>query len=154
MPLSHVDFNALSETDLQRLIDNGVPEGPRIEYKRDFVGLRDDDKKEFLKDISAFANASGGYILYGVAEKDGIPIPPLLGLSSTESSSGIARLENIVRDSLEPRIVGLTMRPVPLRNGNSVVAVRVPRSWNPPHRVSFQKWNKFFTRNSNACLSG
>jgi len=39
-----------------------------LDYKRDVPGESDQDKKEFLADISSFANATGGDLIYGVDE--------------------------------------------------------------------------------------
>ena len=43
-------------------------EGQQLDYKRDFYK----DSKEFTKDITAFANANGGYIIFGIDEKQKI----------------------------------------------------------------------------------
>ena len=51
---------------IQRLIDNSVCEDSHIEYKAELKFRSDDDKKELLADVSAFANAGGGNVIYGV----------------------------------------------------------------------------------------
>ena len=51
MPIERTDFENLSAADLQELLDARVPEGLRIEYKRELYGNRDEDKRECLKDI-------------------------------------------------------------------------------------------------------
>jgi hypothetical protein len=52
-------LSALSgECGLIALIDDGELEGKMIDYKRDRVGQADGDKKEFLYDVSSFANAA------------------------------------------------------------------------------------------------
>lgn len=43
-------------------------EGQQLDYKRDFYK----DSKEFAKDATAFANANGGYIIFGIEEKQKI----------------------------------------------------------------------------------
>ncbi len=58
MTLENVDFNNLSAADLLRLKENGVTEGRHIEYKRDAIGGTDNDKREFLKDVSSFVNSA------------------------------------------------------------------------------------------------
>lgn len=70
MPLSHKPFPDINADDVQRLITSGVPEGLRIDYKRDTY--KANDGREFLKDISSFANTRGGYLLIGVTEENGI----------------------------------------------------------------------------------
>ncbi|MCD6594362.1 ATP-binding protein, partial [bacterium] len=62
------NIDQISEEDLQALIDNSVLEGKTIEYKQSLPGNSDSDKKEFLADISSFANASGGDLIYGILE--------------------------------------------------------------------------------------
>ncbi len=64
----------IKESDLQTLIDNKVSERKIIEYKRDLPGEKYKDRKEFLADVSSFANTAGGYLIYGIATKQGVPI--------------------------------------------------------------------------------
>jgi predicted HTH transcriptional regulator len=63
------DIDQITEEDLQVLIDNAVSESKIIEYKQLLPGKNDPDTKEFLADISSFANASGGDLIYGVVEE-------------------------------------------------------------------------------------
>ena len=73
MPIDRHDFNSLTEPDIQELVTAGVPEGLRIEYKRDLYGGTDAEKKEALKDVSALANAEGGHLVIGVEAQNGVP---------------------------------------------------------------------------------
>jgi hypothetical protein len=45
--------------DLKRLIDDGVAESKHIDYKRELSLEQKDAKLDFLRDVSAFANAAG-----------------------------------------------------------------------------------------------
>jgi hypothetical protein len=147
MSIGRVNFDDISEADLNDLIQAGVPEGLFIEYKRDPYGNGDSDKKEALKDITSFANSAGGHLLIGMEETTGIPTR-LTGLHDVDPDALINRLESLVRDGVEPRIVGTRMRPVSLSNGGAALVIRIPRSWNPPHRVSAARTNRFYVRNS------
>ena len=40
----------------------------------DEISEADADKKELLKDMSSFANTSGGHILIGMDTDDGVPV--------------------------------------------------------------------------------
>jgi len=64
------DIDQITEEDLQALIDNSVIEGKTIEYKQSLPSNSDSDKKEFLADVSSFANASGGDLIYGIIEDE------------------------------------------------------------------------------------
>jgi predicted HTH transcriptional regulator len=133
MPITRMDFDRLSEADLERLRENEVAEGIDLDYKLKPYGTSDADKKEFLKDVSSFANTAGGDIIVGLREADGLPAE-VVGVDG-DLDAEVLRLESLLRDRMEPRIIGIRMRPVPLANGRRVLVIRVPKSWNPPHAV-------------------
>src|SRR5258708_28643064 len=66
-------LESIQESDLQALVDNQVTERKTTEYKEALPGNADGDKKEFLADVSSFANASGGDLIYGIKEQSGVP---------------------------------------------------------------------------------
>ena len=147
MSIGRVNFDDISEADLNDLIQAGVPEGLVIDYKRDPHGNSDADRKEALKDITSFANSAGGHLIIGMEEANGVP-RALMGLPGVDPDALINRLESLVRDGVEPRIVGVRMRTVCLSGGGAALVIRIPRSWNPPHRVSAARSNRFYVRNS------
>lgn len=136
------------EEDLLALISDKEPEGKTIEYKSDIVGLSDSDRKEFLYDVSSFANARGGYLVFGMEETNGLPTK-LAGLSKIDPDKEILRLEQIGRDGIRPPITGLQTAAIELSTGNVAIVMRIPKSWNPPHQVTFQKAFRFYSRDSN-----
>lgn len=147
MPIDRLDFEQMSEGDLSELIVGQVPEGLRIDYKRDLYGNSDADKREVLKDISGFANAFGGHLIIGIEEQNGLPVS-IVGIAGENPDEVVLRLEQIARTGLEPRIQGLRVLAVPLSSGSYCFVIRIPRSWHPPHRVSAQNSNRFWIRNS------
>ncbi len=74
MSILRAAFDSISESDIDQLVSDGIREGLLIEYKRDMYGNADADKREFLKDLSSFANSSGGHLLIGVDEAQGVPV--------------------------------------------------------------------------------
>jgi predicted HTH transcriptional regulator len=66
-----------------------VSEGREIEFKS-AVGSADKDKREFLADVSSFANAVGGDLLIGVAAKGGVATE-LVGILRAEADATILR---------------------------------------------------------------
>lgn len=141
------DFDAVSESDLVELLTAQVPEGLRVEYKADAYGNADKDKREFLKDISALANSHGGHLILGIEENEGVPTR-IVGIGDVDADVELLRMEQVARSGLEPRIPGLRIRVIPLKEGGRAVVLRVPRSWNPPHRVVAQGANRFYIRHS------
>ena len=138
-------LNEITEADIEEIKVNGVPEGKDIEYKRELPGTSDEQKREFLADVSSFANTDGGDIIYGVAENQGV-ITEIVGLSSRDFDGEILRLENLMRDGVAPRMRA-SLHAVPCAVGKLLI-VRIERSWNRPHRVIFRSHDKFYARNS------
>ena len=135
------------EKDLLDLISNSVSEGKDIEYKKELVGNTRDEKKEFLADVSSFANASGGFLIFGINEEAGIA-KDLIGIQNVDADAEILRLENIIRDGIEPRVFGITIKSIKLTNNNIIFLLFIPNSWAKPHVVNFSSHWRFYTRNS------
>jgi hypothetical protein len=139
-------LSAVAEADLTALISNGVAEGRMIDYKRVLPGNSDADKKEFLADVSSFANTSGGDLIFGMEEAAGVPTQ-IVGVQAGDLDLEIRRLDSILEAGLSPRI-RYSIRTVTTGAGERVVVLRVERSWAGPHRVIFQQYDKFYGRNS------
>jgi hypothetical protein len=144
MPLSGLQAQDITEAILHELVTAQVPEGKTIDYKAGLPGNADSARRDFLADLCSFANASGGYLVYGMEEAEGLPTN-LLGLLG-DIDQAIQRLESMARDGIRPAIPGLEFIRVTLANGNSAIVLVVPKSWNPPHQVIFQKDYRFYTR--------
>lgn len=146
MALSDMPFEQVQASDIARLIRDGVREGRLIEFKSAIYGSSDDQKREMLKDISSFANTSGGRLILGMQADEGIAaqIAPLAGV---EIDKELQRMGSITQSSIEPRIPGLRFHPVDVPGG-TVIVVHIPKSWSGPHRVTFRGVNRFYARNS------
>lgn len=144
------NIEQITEEDLQALIDNSVVERKTLEYKQALPSNSDSDKKEFLADVSSFANASGGDLIYGITsdKKTGTP-KSVDGLSIENADQEILRLESMIRDGIGPRISSVTTKSISLSNSRDALLIRIPKSWNSPHRVTFKGHDKFYSRSSN-----
>lgn len=140
-------LEAINEADIENLKTNKVAEQKLIDYKLTLPGSSDGDIKEFLYDVSSFANASGGDIVYGVKEAAGVPTE-ICGLQLGNADAEILRLESIIQSGLDPRIPGVNSRDVPLSTGKYVIIIRIPKSWAAPHMVKFKQSSKFYSRTS------
>lgn len=137
-------ISEIQDTDLLALRDNEVSESKGIEYKRDLPGTADLDRREFLKDISAFANTQGGDLFYGVEESGGVP-RSFPGIGTVSEDDVRLRLENLCRDGLDPRLPKIDFRVIPVA-GQRVLMIRVSKSWAFPHRVKLAGHGHFYAR--------
>jgi len=143
----HKPLEEISTEDIDSLLENEHAESRTIEYKLLLHGNSDKDKKEFLADVSSFANASGGEILYGIKEENGMPTE-IPGLQIDNLDSEKLRLENLIRDSISPRIPGVQIKEINGFDEGPVIIIRIPKSWNSPHVVDYKNTSRFFSRNS------
>lgn len=137
----------IEESDLRILIDDKVAERKTIEYKRDLPGNSYKDRKEFLADVSSFANTVGGYLIYGIDTKHGIPVE-LCGVELASVDDFKLTCENRLRDGLFPQIPPFDIHPIELSTNIYVIILRIPRSWSIPHRVTLENHGHFYGRNS------
>ena len=140
------DFYSLTQDDIQRLIEYAVSEDRYIEYKQQLPDSSDAEVKEFLADVSAFANAAGGTIIYGIAEEDGVPLS-IEGIESDDIDQEKRRLEDIIRNGVEPKINQLFIRDLEVED-KKIILIHIPNSWSKPHVVNYKKRWKFYVRTS------
>lgn len=149
-------FDAITKLDIDALIADKLAESRTLEYKQELPGNSDGDKREFLADVSSFANASGGDILYGIkpatnsdGKKTGDPesVLPIAGITSDAAK---LRLEEIIRQGIEPRMrVQINEITGWNDDGNGfVILIRIPKSFASPHMVTYKGSSRFFSRNS------
>src|SRR5260370_34359858 len=117
----------VSEQDLQALITNQVAEQRTLDYKRDLPTNSDQDKVELRADVSSFANAAGGYLIFGMDARKGVP-SELTGVEVDNADAEILRLEDTVQGGLRPRIPALATPVLVLLSGRQAVVMRIPRS--------------------------
>lgn len=151
MPIRTKPFRDITLADVEALIARGIAEGQELEYKQE-LDLSERGKIEFLKDVSAMANADGGTIVYGVIEGEsdtrGIPVR-IAGLRIDPDAVGLA-LANLISDGLDERLSGVLQRTLPLGDGTHVHVVRIPSSPLAPHMISLRTSGPRFYLRSNA----
>lgn len=147
--LTDLNFDEIDIGVIDRLVENGVPEGPTLEFKRDQYTWDQDGRKEFLKDVVSLANTFGGHLIIGVREEDGVA-SEVTPLTIQDIDSELLRMESLISDGVEPRISGIRQRYVHANEAKEggIFLIWVPRSWTPPHRVKIAKTSRFYARNS------
>jgi hypothetical protein len=154
MPLFHKALNIINESDLTALVANQDSEAKTIEYKEKLPSFnipppgRSEVLKEFLADVSSFANASGGDLVYGVKAVNGVPTE-VTGLNLANVDATVLQLEELIRSHIRPRF-GFDIHPVALSDMSKgvVLIVRVRRGFMPPHQITLDKDFRFYSRNS------
>ena len=135
-------INDVTHQVLEKLVEQQTAENFRLDFKRDLPKRDEKGRNDFIADVSAFANSTGGDLLYGVDE-DGegraSKLHPLDGNRDEE----VRRLQDYVLNSIEPRVPGVQVHAISAPLGYFVI-VRVPQSWAGPHRVSTNQ--HFYTR--------
>ena len=140
-------LDSIDESHLKALVTNGVRKSRSLEFKAQLVWGTDSERREFLADISALANGGGGDLILGIKEDKGAA-SAVVGLDAFDPDNDKLKMENMIRDGIAPRIIGIRLLPVDLKNGRRVVIVRVPNSLNRPHMVVLKNWSRFYSRNS------
>lgn len=146
------DIKQITEEDLENLVINKRQEDSFLDFKRDLYGKSDVDKKELLKDVSSFANSSGGEIIIGIEEDNYSQAKALCGFSCSNISIEKNRIEQIIINGLEPKLDTFKVRYVNLKNNKYAIIIRIEHSPLFPHMVSLQRFNKFYMRKSDKNL--
>lgn len=135
----------IAVAELEHLIVSQVREGRTLEYKREVSSTAESKEVPLLAAVSSFANTSDGDLLIGVEAIDGVATE-LCGVEMESLDKEVLRLEQIVRDGIEPRMPKVEFQPIHLSENRYVWLIRVPTSWIGPHRV--KRNSKFYARNS------
>jgi hypothetical protein len=146
----YTDFSKIDISDIQELITNSVAENKILEYKQELkittVPSSDGEKKEFLADVSAFANTEGGDIIYGISEKNSIP-KDIIGIEIIKTDELPRKIDNLIRDGLQPRIAH-QIKILPIAINKYILLLHIEKSWNRHHRVVLGGSTAFYARNS------
>jgi predicted HTH transcriptional regulator len=134
-----------NEADVSSLIANEVQESLTLDYKQsDALGKSDGKKNELSKDVSAFANSSGGTILYGMTENGHYPTLIDSGLDPTDISK--EWIEQVLNSSVHPKIDGLRINQIPLSStgtGRVLYAICIPAATSrAPHQAKDKRYYK------------
>lgn len=146
-------LDAITGADIESLVANAVKESRTLEYKEALPGTSDNEKREFLYDLTALANAAGGDLIFGVAEQRGANGQPtglpdkVVGLGAANLGQEQLRLEQLVLSGAEPRVPGLHFKAVNNAAGD-VLLLRVAKSWVGPHMVTHGGVSRFYSRHS------
>lgn len=142
LPSSILD---VTQRHLEQLVADRTREGPHLDFKRDFPATwTNEAKHDLLADATAFANAGGGDLIYGVNEDGNATADSLVPQVIANPDQEVRRIQDFLLTLAEPRMPGVQVHTIPIAAGSvsgHAVIVRVPQSWAGPHRV---KTNQHF----------
>ncbi len=152
----------VTPADIQQLIDDKVPEGRHLEYKRD-IPISDEEQKQargagrgdpqdrswlqnrplrafgrdkLMEELVAFANADGGVLILGITETKSEPARANGFNLLPDVVSLERRLRDALVDCIEPRLPFASVVAVPTEpSGAGVVILETEQSRLGPHRV-------------------
>lgn len=133
----------LTASDIEDLLTLSSGESEVLEFKSELPAFNDKGKAEFLKDVCAMANASGGLLLYGIQEHDGCACGLTIRVIE-EQDALMRRLAQTSQDNIEPAI-RIALAVIRVRS-HDVLAVEVPQSFSGPYRFKFNDKQRFVRR--------
>jgi hypothetical protein len=106
-----------------------------------------------LSDVTSFANAAGGDLIFGVRERRdaGKPtgeIEAIVGLSGLNVDAERLRLEALIRDGVAPRMLPISFHEIRRDPDHPCLLLRVPRSYTGLHMVIYKNLSRFYSRTS------
>ena len=151
-PFSGTRLKDVSLSDINRLVSDAVPESLYLDYKQELHLEKPDEKKEFLRDVTAFANAEGGLLVYGVKEDrdsngrpNGVPLATP-GTSLSNRDADVLSIEHLLRDGIDERLPPYELRTLLVSGSDYIVLLRVPPSLRSPHMVVLGGERRFYIR--------
>ncbi len=125
--------------DIEQLVANQVQESIHLDYK-DSRALQKGAREELTKDVAAFANSDGGVLIYGVREKDHLPV----AIDDGVKDADIKRewIESVILNDISPHADGVTIIPIPRDTGRSLYVIEIAKSFRGPHQSLDHKYYK------------
>ena len=137
----------LVRDDIERVVADQIQESDTVEFKEGLSGRNGLDawhtgadrigeraRNQLVEEIIAFANAHGGTLLVGIEESGDHPRRAVSIRPVPRCADVAARLHMFCRDLIDPPLPTIEIASVPFDGDAGVVAARVERSRNAPHR--------------------
>ena len=139
------------ESDLERIIMSDQKETTTLDYK-DSAALKfkdqtkrsdgkgtlgDKHRQDLIRDVASMANAEGGTIIYGIAERSG-GYPDHIDDGVDPATVSAEQIEQIVVSNINPRVEGFFVHRIDLTsrgNGRCTFVISIPKGQkNAPHQ--------------------
>jgi predicted HTH transcriptional regulator len=122
--------------DIQELSHEKIDESLILDYKQEL------NDTSIIKQVTAFSNTNGGYLVYGIAEtgKGGHPD----SINGIDKGTNTERLEQIILSNIVPR-VSVRMKKIPIPDTDRIILlIQIPEGQNKPYYNNHDK--KYYKR--------
>ncbi len=136
-PMLGKKTNQITYNDLLELLNSSeFVEGHKLDFKRELVNK----PKDIVKYVSSFANANGGFLIYGVDDDKKI-----VGIDRTMKGKNVVEWYNqVVSGNTEPDIFYHDPHCIDIPNSNKIIMIiEIPESTRKPHMVT---GDRYYTR--------
>lgn len=135
----------ITPADIEAVLRDRIEEDAFVDYKARPYARDPNGIHELVKDVSAFANAQGGYLIIGIGEEAGALRRPG-GIVNVEDAETTRRwmIDHCI-EKIEPRLPELDIRAIRV-NENTVLVCRVPESAQKPHCAKPDREHHYFWR--------
>ena len=148
-----------TECDFTEILNNpDYRENQYLDYKRTFSFLEVDKSKvaekivEFRNDVCAFANAEGGYLIYGITDKDGMA-SCTIGVDIDNPDKFELDLRNKLTPIM-PKVPPVQFHFVKLASGKYIVVLFVDHDYYAPYlHIENEKNYHIYKREGNRKLT-
>lgn len=157
MSIFNKNINEILLEDILSLKEDEIVENINLDYKLKLPEKKDPKSgSDFAKDVCAFANTSGGLLLFGIQEEDGKAFPKeIIGIDEQDFDDEFRRLSSIINNRLTPILSGYSYNTIKLNSEKSVFIFKVPKSYSFPHMLRTDNgfWYRAENQNANMDVS-
>lgn len=146
-PFAPMPLAELTLDNIRQIVDDEVAEDLYLDYKAELDLGAQDAKKEFLRDVTAFANSQGGVLVCGIEAHGGVP-RKMLGFAVPDTDAFVQTVESLLRDGIDERLPRYEIQLLKLSGDKHILLIRVPASLRAPHMVTLAGERRFYTRNN------
>lgn len=143
-------IDQIAEEDISAFVTNRTPEDQWLDFKGQPWAQSQPGTFELLHDVSALANAEGGYLFVGITTKKEQGRDIATGFRDVEESTKEAqRIRSLCQQSIDPPIIRLDVQPKTLQRTagqTDLVGIHVPPSTRRPHAFRWRDASIFVSR--------
>lgn len=151
------DLKARGEQAIEELCASEMPETQTLEFKSKSdpktANLGSDDKKNLGKSLSAFSNAIGGVLIFGIATaKKGEEVSAGKPDAIRQLASFADRVHGLVGQLITPPNPNVELIPIARADGSGFLAIRVAPSDARPHMSVAAEHQRYYLRSGSSTM--